>query len=354
MAICANKGSGFANLLLTVCRVLWYKSNMARKPRVECTGALYHVIVRGNQRQKVFLADDDHRQYIERLKFYQKRHAFALYAYVLMPNHVHLLIEQGETPLSKAMQGIQQSYTNYYNRKYGKSGHLFQGRYKAILCDRDAYLLELIRYIHLNPVRAGMVEQPHKYPWSSHHSYLSGKASDILSINLPLSLLRQDGRISISEYRKFIADGIKDGYREELYMAKDQRYLGTDDFVAEVETKKDYIEKGKQFTVMLAIDDVVREVAREFKVSVEMIVEKSRVREGAKLRAIAAHLASEVGGFQLSEAAMYFGRDPATISIAVSKLRSQKIKDLILQKRLSAIEERLRKGRKVKYQISKV
>ena len=129
---------------------------MARKPRVQCPGALYHVIARGNQQQDVFLDEADYRRYLGLLDAYRKRYAFTIYAYVLMTNHVHLLIEQGETPLAKAMQGLGQSYTGYYNRKYKKSGHLFQGRYKAILCEKDAYLLELIRYIHLNPVAAGV------------------------------------------------------------------------------------------------------------------------------------------------------------------------------------------------------
>ena len=89
--------------------------------------------------------------YLERVEEYRQRYGFQVYAYVLMSNHVHLLIETGEVALSRIMQGLQLKYTRYYNRKYKKVGHLFQGRYKAILCDRQAYLLELVRYIHLNP-----------------------------------------------------------------------------------------------------------------------------------------------------------------------------------------------------------
>jgi len=124
---------------------------MARKPRLFAPGILYHVIVRGNQRQKTFAKDRDYQVYLEKLAQYRKRYGVTIYAYCLMPNHVHLLLECSGSPLGKFMQGLQQSYTQYYNRTYHKVGHLFQGRYQAILCQKDAYLLELVRYIHLNP-----------------------------------------------------------------------------------------------------------------------------------------------------------------------------------------------------------
>ena len=128
---------------------------MARKPRVHFTGALYHVMSRGNQGQAIFKSDQDRQRYLDFLKDGQKRFGYRLYAYVLMGNHVHHLIEIGQTPLSKVMQNILFRYTRYWNRRYKKTGHLFQGRYKAILCDKDSYLLELIRYLHLNPVNSG-------------------------------------------------------------------------------------------------------------------------------------------------------------------------------------------------------
>ena len=110
---------------------------MARKPRIEYEGALYHVITRGNQRQRVFKGVEDHQHYLKILADYKVRYEYVLYAYVLMSNHVHLLIETRETPLSKILQRINQSYTMYFNRRYGTVGHLFQGRYKAILCDKE-------------------------------------------------------------------------------------------------------------------------------------------------------------------------------------------------------------------------
>ena len=150
---------------------------MARKPRVEFEGAFYYVIVRGNQRQDIFRDDQDRVTYLERLEHYRKRYNFKLYAYVLMSNHVHLLIETQKIPLSKIMQGIQFTYTQYYNRRHRTVGHLFQGRYKAILCDRDSYLLELVRYIHLNPARLNRPKDPWKYPWSSQRAYLGARTA---------------------------------------------------------------------------------------------------------------------------------------------------------------------------------
>ena len=116
---------------------------MARKPRVHFPGALYHVISRGNQRQDIFFEDKDLKTFLSYLSEYKTRYPFYLYAYSLMKNHFHLLLEVHGTPLSKIMQSLLFRYTRYFNKRYGKMGHLFQGRYKAILCDKDAYLLRL-------------------------------------------------------------------------------------------------------------------------------------------------------------------------------------------------------------------
>lgn len=144
---------------------------MARKPRIEFEGALYHVIMRGNHQEPIFRDTQDYLRYLDTLCRYKSRYPFVLYAFALMGNHVHLLIEIRETPLSKILQGINLCYALYFNRKNKTIGHLFQGRYKAFLCDKDRYFLALIRYIHLNPVRAGIVSRADAYPWTSHHAY---------------------------------------------------------------------------------------------------------------------------------------------------------------------------------------
>jgi putative transposase len=131
---------------------------MARRPRLFAPGLLYHVIARGNQRRETFMDEEDYRAYLHRLAVYRARHAVTLLAYCLMPNHVHLLARTGDVPLAKFMQGLQQSYTQWFNRVHGKVGHVFQGRYRAIVCDSETYLPTLVRYIHLNPVRAGLAQ----------------------------------------------------------------------------------------------------------------------------------------------------------------------------------------------------
>ncbi len=136
---------------------------MARRPRLFAPGLLYHVIVRGNQRRKTFLNDTDYQAYLTRLGHYRRRYDYTIHAYCLMFNHVHLLVESSREPLGKFMQGLQQSYSQYSKLRHRKAGHVFQGRYNAIVCHKDEYLLQLIRYIHLNPVRAGMVKAPEQY-----------------------------------------------------------------------------------------------------------------------------------------------------------------------------------------------
>lgn len=133
---------------------------MARKPRIEFPGALYPVFSRGNNKQKVFQCDKDYAAFLERIIKYAERYLFKVYVFVLMPNHLHLVMETHVVPLSKIMQGLLQSYTIYFHKNYHSVGHLFQGRYKAILCDKEAYLMELVRYIPLNPVRADIVDLP--------------------------------------------------------------------------------------------------------------------------------------------------------------------------------------------------
>src|ERR671911_238942 len=153
---------------------------MARRPRFLAPAVLYHVIVRGNHGQKTFVKPSDYEAYLERLGRYRKGLGVTVYAYCLMSNHVHLLVETGSEPLSKFMQGLQQSYTQYFNRKHHKVGHLFQGRYKAIVCERDQYLLSLIRYIHQNPVRAKLVRRIDEYRYSGHGAYAEGRVSEVL------------------------------------------------------------------------------------------------------------------------------------------------------------------------------
>ena len=132
---------------------------MSRKQRVHYSGAIYHVTDRGNNRQIIFNDEFDKIHYLSLLRHYKDKYECILYAYVLMDNHVHLLIAVADQPLSKFMQGVQQCYTQYYNHKYSYVGHVFQQRYNAEICADDSYLLSVVRYIHTNPIKAKIVDR---------------------------------------------------------------------------------------------------------------------------------------------------------------------------------------------------
>jgi putative transposase len=143
---------------------------LARPLRIEFAGALYHLTARGNARQDIFEDDDDRQMFLESLARVCGRHRWLCHAYCLMSNHYHLLVETGSPTLSKSMKYLNGVYTQYYNRKHARVGHLFQGRFKGILVEKDAYLFELSRYVVLNPVRARMVRLAKHWPWSSYRA----------------------------------------------------------------------------------------------------------------------------------------------------------------------------------------
>ena len=231
---------------------------MARKPRIHFPGAFYHVIARGNQRQDIFLDEGDFKTYLSYLSEYKSKYNFHLYAYALMKNHLHLLFEVEETPLSKIMQVMQFRYARYFNKRYRKVGHLFQGRYKAILCDRDAYLLELVRYIHLNPVRAKVVDDPEKYPWIGHSVYLGKLKNDLIDEDLVLSQFSGNKSLARREYVGFISRCLNEGHQVKYYKVKDQRYLGEDEFIGQIECK----ERNFESTMYdIPIEEIVFEVS---------------------------------------------------------------------------------------------
>ena len=289
---------------------------MARKPRLFAPGILYHVIVRGNQRQKTFLKDRDYRVYLERLAHYRRKYGVTIYAYCLMPNHVHLLLECSKTPLAKYMQGLQQSYTQYFNRTYQKSGHLFQSRYKAILCQKDAYLLELVRYIHLNPVRSKLVGRSDRYPYSAEQAYLAGKPSALVD---PGPVLRMIG--GKAAYRRFVQEGLGEGHREQYYEVEDQRFLGEEEFgdTLRREVEGEAVRPKKK----RSISGLVAELARVLKVTPEILRAPNRGWTVSRQRTLIAYVVVRRGGFTVKEVAAYFGRDSTTISSLVSRYESK-------------------------------
>jgi len=286
---------------------------MARRPRLFAAGVLYHVIVRGNQRQRTFTAESDYQAYMERLARYRKKYDYVLHAYCLMPNHVHLLVESSEHPLAKFMQGLQQSYSQYFNLRHRKTGHVFEGRYKAILCQKDEYLLQLIRYIHLNPVRAGIVRSPERYRYSGDHVYLQGKATEMIDPATVLSML--GGK---QAYRRFVQDGLREGHKEEYYAVEDQRFLGAEGFGERLRKKETGL-SGKKLT-RRSIETVARELAKLLKVDVQELRSPDRGWAISKARTLATYVLVRRLGYRLSDVAAYFGRDMGTLATLLARL----------------------------------
>ncbi len=280
---------------------------MARRPRVFAPGLLYHVIVRGNQRRKTFRCDEDYKAYLDRLERYRAKFHLRIYAYCLMPNHVHLLLESGSAPLGNFMQGLQQSYTQYFNRSYRKVGHLFQGRYKAIICERDKYLLALLRYIHLNPVRAGLAKRPEGYGYSGHRSYLMSGTAKIVDTGPILELL--GGK---KAYERFVLEGMSEKHNEAYYALEDQRFLGEEGFGEEISREAGEKEERKR---KKSIEKDFKEIAKLLDITPELLRGSDRRWEVSAKRAKAVAELVREQGHSVSEVAEFLRRDQANISM---------------------------------------
>ena len=282
---------------------------MVRPLRIEFPGALYHVLGRGNQKQEVFLGDEDRHAYLKRLQRYKEEIGFILYAYVLMPNHVHLLIETDQVPLSKIMQRINLTYTQYFNRKYDKVGHVFQGRYKAILCDRDEYLLALITYIHLNPVRAHLVEGLRQFQWSSHHEYLNARA-EITDAEAILKMFSPDLQTARKMYEQFVGEAIGKEKIGTPYKLLHQQILGDEEFLGEVERK---LGKRERPLRKASLPEILRAVEEVAGVKEEDIVARKREKKILFARSLVVAVWREMG-HRLVDLQPWLNRDLSVLS----------------------------------------
>jgi REP-associated tyrosine transposase len=209
---------------------------MARPLRIEYPGALYHVTSRGDRQEAIFDGDEDRRAFLNILGEVVSRYRWRCHAYCLMGNHYHLMIETPEANLTKGMRQLNGVFTQWSNRRHQRSGHVFQGRYKAILVDRASYFLELARYIVLNPVRAALVKHPRLWRWSSYGA-MTGNAPSVpwLSTEELLAEFGTRRAIARRKYQEFITEGID---QESIWKdIKGQIYLGDDDFVDEMRKK---------------------------------------------------------------------------------------------------------------------
>ena len=210
---------------------------MARPIRIEYPGAVYHVICRGNNRQAIFRDDQDRRRYLEKLSFYCQEKSVDLLSYCLLSNHLHLLVETPKGNLSKMMQAFQTSYTLYFNKRHGRTGHVFEQRYKAMVVDKDNYLLQVSRYIHLNAVSAKIVERPQDFRWSSYGSYLKGKGLVRLRTETVLGYFSGSRGRQIRQYRDYVEGDRAEKSRNPAPQVIKQIFIGDEDFVDSVRRK---------------------------------------------------------------------------------------------------------------------
>jgi len=285
---------------------------MGRPLRVQYPGAVYHITSRGNEKKNIYFDDSDRRRFLEILKDYHDRFGILIHCFVLMDNHYHIVMETPEGNLLKVMHGINSAYTGYLNRKYHRAGHLFQGRYKGILIDKESYLLQLSRYVHLNPVRAKIVDIPEQYEWSSYGGYISKRRQlKWVEYSWILSNFGSDNQRARSEYRKFVEDGVDGGVENPFKNVYEQVLLGGEEFKERI---RDLI-KGQplgegivgrnRFKGIVHVDELVRAVGDALGVKGEEL--KMRGGRNNRARNVAIYLAKRYCGLSNQEIGKIFG-----------------------------------------------
>lgn len=248
---------------------------MARPYHLQAENCFYHITSKGDNRKKIFLSDYDYEKFLEYLAAAKNKYNFRLYAYCLMSNHYHLFLEILQPNLSKIMHYLNTCYTVYYNKKRNNTGHLFQGRYKSILVDEDSYFLELIRYIHLNPVKAKIVNLPQQYKWSSYNGYIKNKTDKYIDYNELGGYLE----MGPGKYKDFVLSSInrKDCLFDKVYAGS---FLGGKDFVKyKLAEFKPEIESGdfahkRELKSDISIDDIINRAEAIFDEEKKKIIAK--------------------------------------------------------------------------------
>ncbi|NMC95195.1 MAG: transposase [Syntrophorhabdus sp.] len=262
---------------------------MARPLRIEYPGALYHITSRGNAGLKIFRTDKDRSVFLQLLGTVIERFHWLCHAWCFMDNHYHLVIETPEGNLSRGMRQLNGIYTQKYNGKYHKTGHIFQGRFKAILVDKDSYLLELCRYVALNPVRAHMIEKPEDFRWSSYRSTAGfDKAPPFLVVDWLLAQFSSNRKRAESLYREFVLKGItQEAPWREL---KGQIFLGDSQFIRRIKTSLPHdlreIPRSQRFAERPPLSDLASRLTVPDKTARNKTMYEAHVRYGYTLKEI--------------------------------------------------------------------
>ena len=281
---------------------------MSRPLRLEFPNALYHVTPRGDRRENIYEDDDERRMFLAVLGGVVVDYNWLCHGYCLMDNHYHLIIETLDGNLSKGMRQLNGVYTQASNRRHGRSGHLFQGRYKAILVDKDRYLLELSRYVVLNPLRAkGMVHRLADWPWSSYPAMVGDAPNpEWLTTDWILSLFGKQRIVAMERYRQFVLEGIQ--YQTEIWSnLKGQIYLGNEAFVAETQKRI-----GKEKDDLNIPQQQKRPIAKPL----------SEIAAQYKDRKTAVIAAYKTGAYSQQEIGEFYQLHPTTIGVLVCKAKN--------------------------------
>lgn len=307
---------------------------MARALRIEFPGAYYHITARGNEKKDIFRSRKDRQQFLSYIESASERYSAVIHAYCLMTNHYHLLMETPRGNLSEIMQYVNGAYTTYFNVKRKRSGHLFQGRFKSIVVDADEYAMELSRYIHLNPVRAGVVEKPEKYEWSSYRAYIGNAgAQSWLKTEFILSVFGGDSRQN--KYRAFVEKHLEAESTSPLDGVIASTMLGTPEFVALISEQHLNARKPdrsvpavKALSRRLPIDDLVHKV-------------EEIVPDGKLARKVSMYVCHRYGGERLKEIGERFGIGDSAVSQATTRLHAESKRDKELEKLLARVRKEL-------------
>ncbi len=254
---------------------------MPRKPRLHVRGGLYHVILRGNDRQTIFFDADDRQRWEALIADGLERHQHRIHAYCWMTNHVHMAIQCHDLPLAGFMRFVAGQYARSTNKKMNRSGHLFERRHRAILVQADSYLKELVRYIHLNPLRAGLVDSPADYRWCSHQAYLHGNPPSWLTLNWVLSMFGSSLASARCQYAHFMQADCQTKIWQKFRDGtdSDHRVLGDDGFIASL--KPGITPPASRQT----LEELVTIICQKYDVSKSALISTSRNRRFAAVRA---------------------------------------------------------------------
>jgi putative transposase len=312
---------------------------MPRRFRLDAVGVLHHVVVRGIERRPIFLTAADRRDFFERCERLFIEHKTSCYAWVFLSNHVHLLLRTGQVPLSKVMARLLSGYAARFNRTHKRSGHLFQNRYKSIICQEESYFKELVRYIHLNPVRAHMIADMKgldAYRWSGHAALLGRRTCEWQDTSYTLSSFG-----SADSYREFVQEGFDQGHRDVLtgggvvrshggwaevkrspVLAKgDERILGDTAFVIEVlsDAQERLDRRIRMKQAGISVDTIEKRVTELLRLKPGDLYQQGRPRWLSQARSLFCFWAVRELGIPQKELAERFSLSEPTIAYAVTK-----------------------------------